>query len=223
MKKIITAIIFILLIPAICFAGEEIYKLTRVYYPILINNVQLKSNLPILNYNGNTYIPLGSVSESMGADVEWDNENKRVNIYTDYYGLTTKEIINSIDYTVKIDDHVYTLSTKIHRDLISPDPFMTTYGVNIFLTTDNKNNFADNFDIDKVLIICNDIVYELPHIPYGFSKEEKDGNFILYKHIPAFLPDSVGKRVDVIVRIVDNNKNTYLLRAIKQGVYITQY
>lgn len=184
----------------------------------------LNSNLPILNYNGNTYVPLRSVSESLGAEVKWDNVNKRVNIYNDTYGLTTKELLNSIDDSVKINDHVYTISTYIHKDVTIIDPTVTSnYGIGIFIKEDEGDNFLGSFDIDKVIIIGNNNIYTPPAIPVGCSKSQDNGDMILHKHIPSFPPDSVGKTVDVIVRLLDGDKNTYLLRAAKQKVYITQY
>ncbi len=57
------------------------YILSKVKYPIIVNGVEyVNDELPILNWNGNTYVPLRAVGDILDAKVEWNDELKRVEI-----------------------------------------------------------------------------------------------------------------------------------------------
>ncbi|RED51755.1 Gmad2 immunoglobulin-like domain-containing protein [Cohnella lupini] len=57
------------------------YALTEVGYPIEVNGTSyVNSQLPILNYQSNTYIPLRAVGNLLGANVNWNSVLKRVEI-----------------------------------------------------------------------------------------------------------------------------------------------
>jgi hypothetical protein len=63
------------------FATVQNYILTKVNYPIVVNNVEyIDDKLPILNYEGRTYIPLRAVGDILNANVEWNEELFRVEI-----------------------------------------------------------------------------------------------------------------------------------------------
>ncbi|RKL63009.1 hypothetical protein DXT63_08415 [Thermoanaerobacteraceae bacterium SP2] len=78
MKKfIIILVISLLLITSSVSAAVEQFILTRSPFPIIVNGQALKSDLPVLNYKGNTYIPLKKVGEALGVPVEF-KDNKIV-------------------------------------------------------------------------------------------------------------------------------------------------
>lgn len=58
------------------------YILTKLESPILANGKAFSSNLPFLNYQGNTYAPLKAIGEALGVDVRWNNKESRVEIRT---------------------------------------------------------------------------------------------------------------------------------------------
>lgn len=60
--------------------AEDIFNVVRVEYPILVDGKEMASDLPTLNYNGSTYIPLRKFSEATGATVDWDDSAKVINI-----------------------------------------------------------------------------------------------------------------------------------------------
>lgn len=110
MKKKLVVLLSIIFIVLPVSANQETFELWRVNYPILINGQELQSDLPILNWNGNTYIPLRKVSEATGAKVEWDSTNKVVNISTEStQDKTIEEVAENVKSTVFIRayDHVY--------------------------------------------------------------------------------------------------------------------
>ncbi|MBQ8390934.1 MAG: hypothetical protein IJX50_00105 [Clostridia bacterium] len=81
MKKITALLLAVLvLLPYVVTATE--YVCTEVNYPIYVNGVEMeKGDLPALNYNGNTYIPMRKIGEGSGLTVEWDEKNRTAEIY----------------------------------------------------------------------------------------------------------------------------------------------
>lgn len=57
------------------------YILVEPSYPVYVNDVPYESvDLPILNYEGHTYIPMKAVGDMLGASVEWNEEHHRAEI-----------------------------------------------------------------------------------------------------------------------------------------------
>ncbi|MBQ8390933.1 MAG: hypothetical protein IJX50_00100 [Clostridia bacterium] len=80
MKKII-ALILILVVASPYSTLATDFTCTQVYYPIIVNGLQLDvGSLPVLNLNGNTYIPLRKIGEGSGLTVEWNADKQEVRI-----------------------------------------------------------------------------------------------------------------------------------------------
>ena len=63
------------------FATVQQYILTKVNYPILVNGQEyVNEELPVLNWEGNTFIPLRAVGDILEVKVNWNEELKRVEI-----------------------------------------------------------------------------------------------------------------------------------------------
>jgi hypothetical protein len=57
------------------------YMLVESSYPIYVNGQTYTStDLPVLNYNGSTYIPMRAVGEVLGASVHWNEALRRAEI-----------------------------------------------------------------------------------------------------------------------------------------------
>lgn len=66
------------------WAASVKYTLLKVTYPIFVNNSEYtNTELPMLNYEGNTYIPMRAVGDLLGATVQWNADQKRAEIYYD--------------------------------------------------------------------------------------------------------------------------------------------
>jgi Cullin, a subunit of E3 ubiquitin ligase len=66
--------------PALGVPGKQ-FILTRASYPIFVNGVEYKDEqLPALNYEGKTYIPLSKIGDILGVEYRWNAEKRRVEI-----------------------------------------------------------------------------------------------------------------------------------------------
>lgn len=62
-------------------AAVKQYVLVKASYPVHVNGVEYDDKeKPILNYDGTTYVPLRAVGGLLGADVGWNEAEKRVEI-----------------------------------------------------------------------------------------------------------------------------------------------
>lgn len=62
------------------------YILGEPTYPVYVQGLPYESpDLPIMNYEGNTYIPMKAVGDMLGASVTWNDQEKRAEIV---YGAT---------------------------------------------------------------------------------------------------------------------------------------
>jgi hypothetical protein len=86
MKKFIIGFIIgaLLTLGSSVFAEQvKQYILTEASYPIFVNGFEYSDKeLPILNYNGNTYIPLSKIGDITGLNYRWNDTLKRVEIST---------------------------------------------------------------------------------------------------------------------------------------------
>lgn len=83
MKKFILGVATGLMLSLAIPAGAEIaeYILVKVKYPIIVNDAMyLDEKLPVLNYQGSTYVPLRNMGDLLGADVQWNSDKKQVEI-----------------------------------------------------------------------------------------------------------------------------------------------
>lgn len=101
MKKVILGIVIgvTLSFTTSVFANSyEQYILTKATYPIFINNVKYENaSLPVLNYHGNTYVPLKSFGHLVQKKVAWNPALQRVEIsqpcsYLDESGYYGEEV-----------------------------------------------------------------------------------------------------------------------------------
>lgn len=57
------------------------FLLVNASYPIQVNgDLYENAELPVLNYQGNTYIPMKAVGQLLGANVTWNTEQRRAEI-----------------------------------------------------------------------------------------------------------------------------------------------
>lgn len=81
MKKGLATLLVIMVLFATVFASSDTFTLVQSEYPIYVNGSEFDTgDLPPLNYEGNTYLPLRKVAEATGNDVDFvDNQIKLIN------------------------------------------------------------------------------------------------------------------------------------------------
>lgn len=84
-KDLIVGIIIgaVLTLPTSSFASASSltkYFLVKAQYPIMVNENLYKGDLPILNYQGSTYVPLRALSELLNVNISWNKAPKQVEI-----------------------------------------------------------------------------------------------------------------------------------------------
>ncbi len=87
MNKTMKAFMISLVIGAFLLATTSSYAgsikefvLTKALYPIIVNDNLYEGDLPVLNYQGSTYVPLRAISELVGTQIAWNEELRQVEI-----------------------------------------------------------------------------------------------------------------------------------------------
>jgi hypothetical protein len=90
------------------YATIKEFILYKALYPIEINNTVYESEeLPILNYQGNTYVPLKNLSEMLNVDVKWDPTDNQVVITNKQSELEEDKIQGVIEDDYYEDDNYF--------------------------------------------------------------------------------------------------------------------
>jgi len=91
--------------------GQEEIEVNYNDISVTINGYEIGVNEDIdgeyhepFNYKGKIYVPLRSVAEALGREIEWDNERNSVNIKDPSYYSTEQKLISAFDgFNKKID------------------------------------------------------------------------------------------------------------------------
>jgi len=73
-----------LLAPVVSASANSInYQAITASFPVYVNGSEFKTDKPIVTIDGNTYLPLAALSDSLGVQVSWNAELSRVEIGED--------------------------------------------------------------------------------------------------------------------------------------------
>ncbi len=141
MKKLIAGIIIgsALTATTSVFADSiEQFILTKVNYPLIVKGKEYtNAELPVLNYQGNTYVPLKAVGDVLGTTVKWNDQLKRVEIDNNEVGNQGTSISKENDAMSILSLTGYTSVIKIKGDIyLIPGP--------TDLYVDNEQNYYQN-------------------------------------------------------------------------------
>lgn len=78
MKKLLIVLVLCLL-PITVFSASSQYTLVGINYPVVINGEVLESEVPPMNYQGTTMLPLRAVSEALDVPIEWTGSQVEIN------------------------------------------------------------------------------------------------------------------------------------------------
>ncbi|MCL6611175.1 MAG: copper amine oxidase N-terminal domain-containing protein [Peptococcaceae bacterium] len=147
------------------YAGFPIAKL-------LLNGQEQNLTSPPVIINGRTYVPLRFVSESLGAKVNWDEDNFTVNIETPQFISTKPE-----DVATKIIKLSSYRQWNLLYDYLHPD-LQKLFTRDQFITEREKNGsifaFIKEYSIDEATIIkewtdsegTRNTYYNVAEVPY---------------------------------------------------------
>lgn len=62
------------------FASIKEYILVPAIYPIVVNETVYQGHMPMLNYQGHTYVPLRATSDLLGTHIYWNEDLRQVEI-----------------------------------------------------------------------------------------------------------------------------------------------
>ena len=111
MKKVILSFVALFVV---CTLGIIVYashnetiQATKVQYPIIIDNVQVNKEIPMVSIQDRIYIPIRTMCNILNIKIEWKEEGK-VEIMTSKEQELTKEFNVSKDMAIKIADIIFT-------------------------------------------------------------------------------------------------------------------
>ncbi len=71
----------LLMLPTSLFAGTLTqFILVNARYPIVVDEQVYEGDLPILNYEGSTYVPLRALSDLLNVSISWNETRRQVEI-----------------------------------------------------------------------------------------------------------------------------------------------
>lgn len=88
--------IIIFNIPAVVAVVEE-YTLQRADFSIVVNGEEYKDELPILEMEGNTYIPLRKFCNISGMNINWNEQIKQVEINSNINNININNGLSNIN------------------------------------------------------------------------------------------------------------------------------
>lgn len=177
MKKMIPAFllgVFVTVCSFNVFAAVQTYTLNKYETPVYIQNVKYPTDaLPVLtlyeNGGDNTYVPLRNFSEMMGASVNFDSANGKIDITLDNKTSTSNS--NTVDSTASATP----TTTPQNTDTVSlrnlTSEYNSTYRLNIYKLNDKHYVNAD--DIEEIYF---DDDYSHSHDDYDFETNMHNQN-----------------------------------------------
>jgi hypothetical protein len=183
MKRFVAGIVIgsALAISTSVFADSiEQYILTKVNYPLVVKGKEYaNADLPVLNYQGNTYVPLKAIGDVLGTKVNWNDQLKRVEIGNNEVSNQGTSVSNENNATSISPLTGYTLVVKIKGDIY----LLRDVKSSQHLYRDNKENYyqiPDVTSLESLIGVANND-YVINDTTTSFAKgivDVKDNNYI---------------------------------------------
>jgi hypothetical protein len=177
LKRIIITSIVIFSLFASVVSGSSIngeYKGNSIV-KVMVNGTEIQSDVPGINFDGSTLVPLRAITEAMGASVEWIGDKQLASIqfspptpFKDQkrYVIEDMRIISDAIYTGLMSDNfsgVENVGISIEQDKTSisivyntPKNLSFTEVINNTIVISSVTAIAkDDYDIDVVRITMN--------------------------------------------------------------------
>ena len=119
LKGLIMGIIIgaVLMLPISLFASPLTqYILVDAKYPIIVDNNQYEGDLPILNYEGSTYVPLRTLSDLLNVNIYWNEILRQVEIT--HIDPTANQAFRNISVSGSSGNYVITGEARVFEATI---------------------------------------------------------------------------------------------------------
>lgn len=167
------------------YGAVKEYILHSSEFKVYLNGNEYQNEKPVLVYEGNTYIPLRAFANQLGLNINWDNDDNRVDVNTVEY--TTNDCISLPDNTLfgQGEKTIDGLKIKYGKDLqlvadyveIDDKKYISQAYVFQSIATNNKvYMFMRDSKTTSELSVCQDLYLK-----------EITSNKILVKNIPSVI------------------------------------
>ncbi|WP_336785870.1 stalk domain-containing protein [Paenibacillus sp. MMO-177] len=186
-KKVFILVTTLALIGATTVFASDIKKivLTTFTSPIIVDNQKYsKTDLPILSYKDNTYVPLREVGNLLGANVKWNSSKKQIEINSDTfllneseYGMPENEFVNLINELSVAINEKNTTSYFSHftKQAQTNFPKMPEYKIKIVNHYIFENVTLDNASVKVDVYFTESPAAELMYTQTSYELAKENG------------------------------------------------
>lgn len=169
MKKIICVMIILIQVAFVIASASDIKELiaTKTETPVYIDNHLLKSDNPIVNINGVTYVPIRDAFESLGSEVNWTKGG--------YVFVYTQNQYDEGETSSNIKYHYYKKQINFDENVLKEK-----YGYEYVKVFENKITDTDN--IEDVLNKLGEISNQEEHKSSSFINVLEGGWYDVYEN-----------------------------------------
>lgn len=142
------------------------YILHKADYKLIVNNKEYQSKeLPILNYNGNTYVPLKEIGSLLNVTVNWTTSSGQVEISSPHSTMQpSAPIINPMSKKVETPD-------GLPIDYINGTPYISLYFI--------SDKYDSCIRFDKTKTVGQEELADMPDMYQNINEN------VIYKDIPV--------------------------------------
>lgn len=158
MKKVIVSLLIGCIISFSIAYAEDIIKVQKAPFTILVNGNQFKTNKPILTVGDTAYVPLRDFSDCFKANVSWNSEGKRIEVvnapYFDENSVLTDKFkihMYSAYLDEKIEGNKYLIRVNCKFENVSTTPINIDFSKD-FKLRDSEDKIVSSVSNDKQTI-----------------------------------------------------------------------
>ncbi|MBE7043988.1 MAG: hypothetical protein E7397_00535 [Ruminococcaceae bacterium] len=134
----------------VCAKYSNTIQALKVPFSIFVNGQQLDSSIPVISHENSTYLPIRTLCNVLGAEIEWDSVNRKIEILTKksevdiqvesgYQGIEGW-VGKSIDFQIPLQTAVM-LAEEAFQQAFGDEFMKSTYVSNVS-EVDNEKYFS---------------------------------------------------------------------------------
>lgn len=150
-KYLITLMVLFTIVGTLTFASSVVEDVYHSTFPITVNNQKYVSEMPILNYQGRTYLPLREFGNTTGVNVDFKDNTILIDTYKkdDMFvaNTTTYYVLSNLSSINENNEHLISL----YYDFLDGSQYALATAQSVFiLNTTYANNINNNQYIEKL-------------------------------------------------------------------------